>query len=258
MKRYRITMMRIFGYQIQLLIFILFLLNSNLGFSQDLFQIKKERSQMAFNRAVTAYKAEIGKNSMIYTGSSYHDPYDGIKGHQYFFEDYWESGQVVYDGNTYDSIFLMYDIVGDLLLIENFNSNGYLSPVKLYSPKVESFDIHGYHFIRLERDTISDIKEGFYNLMFDRPGLQVVVKRRKEIINSNDIGTIREQFTERNRYYIVKNGVFYQVRKRKSILKVLNDHKKELKVFMKDNNFFFRNQPDIQLVEVVKYYDSLI
>ena len=63
--------------------------------------------------------------------------------------------------------------------------------------------------------------------------------------------------TRRDRYYIRKDGNMYRVRKKRSILKVLADRKKEVKSFIRTNYFDFRTNPDYQLTEVVRYYDSL-
>ena len=212
----------------------------------------------SFARAVSIYDASIGKNSMLFTGSSYYSPYDGLKGHQYFIDDYWERGSITYQGQVFDSIFLKYDIFSDLLLIEHFNINGYPSPIIVYRPKVNSFTLMEHYFIWIEKDTISNLRAGFYNQMYKSKDLEVMVKRRKEIVNSNEINTIREEFVIKDRYYIKKTGMVYRVNKKRSILKVLADRKKEVKSFIKKNNYQFRYNPDNQLVEVVKYYDSLL
>lgn len=225
--------------------------------AQQIGDRQDEIIEKALAKAVSIYNTEIGRNSMVYTGSGYYDAHNGIKGHQYFIDDYWEQGSLIYDGHAFDSVFVKYDVYRDLLLIENFNSDGFLSPIQLYSPKVSAFDLMGYHFIRLEKDTISNIRAGYYNQMYKSKDIEVLVKRRKEIVNSNEINTIREEFAEKDRYYIKKNGKFYRVRKMGSILKVLEDQKKEIKSFIKKNNFRFKISPDKQLIEVVKYYDSL-
>ena len=238
-------------------IIIFWLILSSTVSAQQLEDRQDEIIEKAFVKAVSIYNTEIGRNSMVYTGSGYYGPYNGIRGHQYFIDDYWEQGSLIYDGHAFDSIFLKYDVYRDLLIIENFNSNGFLSPIQLYSPKVSSFDLMGYYFIRLEKDTISNIRAGFYNQMYKSKDMEVLVKRRKEIINSNEINSIREEFTIKDRYYIKKNGMFYRVKKKRSVLKVLEDQKKEIKRFIRKNNFRFKFRPDNQLVEVVKYYDSL-
>ncbi len=235
-----------------------FVLAPSAVFAQQTKDLRDERIQNAFVKTIAIYDSEIGSNSMVNTGSSYFDSFTGVKGHQYYLNDYWEEGSVVYEGHFYDSIYLKYDINQDQLLIEHFNSDGYQAPIKLYKPKVSTFDILGYTFIRLEKDTISNIKTGYYNLMYKSRDLQVLVKRRKEIIRSNGIGTISEEFSEKNKYYIKKDAHYFQVKKKNSVIRVLSDRKKEVKIFMKRNNFRLKINPDTQLVEIVDYYDSLL
>lgn len=216
-----------------------------------------EQTQKAFAKAVKSYDNYIGKNSFTYTGVSFYNSYGGIKEHPFFLEDYWEPGNVVYNGNAYDSIDMMYDIYADNLIIQNFGLNGLPSPIEPYGPYVQSFQLHGYHFIRLERDTIANIKEGFYNMMYDGDNAQLIIKRRKELVNSNEINNIGEMFSEKDRFYIKKDGLFYQVKKKKSIIKVLEDRSKELKSFIRTNGIKFNENPDFKIAEVVKYYDTL-
>jgi hypothetical protein len=217
-----------------------------------------EQVQKAFAHAVKSYDDYLGENSFVYSGISYHNVYAGILGHQFFLEDYWEPGNVTYDHSTYDSIDLMYDVFSDLLLIENFSLSGLPSPIIIYGPKVQNFQLHGYDFIRLEKDTVSNIKEGFYNLMYNSDKIQFFVKRKKELVNANEINTVREKFVVKDRYYIKKDGLFYQVRKKKSVLKVLIDRNKEVKSYIRSKGFDFRETADEQIAQIVGYYDSLL
>ena len=211
----------------------------------------------ALELAQTLYQNVQSRNSLVYTGRGYYDAYSDVKGHQFFYDDYWELGNVTFDENTYKDIFLRYDINKDLLMIENFNSNGFMSPIKLYSPKVKTFELHGFKFIRLERDTVAGIREGFYNLLYDSDSIQVLIKRRKEIVKSNEINSVQEEFIVRDRIYIRLGGNFHRVRKRNSILKIMIDRKKDVKRYIKQNQYDFKNDPEMQIVDIVKYYDSL-
>lgn len=219
---------------------------------------KDDQVQKALAIAIDEYDRQLGRNTMTYTGRSYYDPNRSVNGHQFFVEDYWERGNVTYDGNKYDSIFLKYDIYKDLLLIENFNSDGFLSPIILFSPKVTSFELFGYSFKRIEKDTISNLKEGYYNIMYEENDMGVLIKRRKEITDVNATNTIVEEYSQKDKYYIKKDMTYHQVKKKNSILKVLVDHKKEMKSFIKLKNYRFINHPDLQIVEIVKYYNSLL
>lgn len=214
--------------------------------------------QQSFARAVSIYDAHIGKNSMLRTGRYYFTDYGGKKGHQFYVDDYWERGSVTYEGEVFDNIFLKYDIYGDIILVEHFNIDGYPSPIQLYRPKVSSFTLMGHHFIWLEKDTISGLRTGFYDQMYKNDGLEVLVKRKKEMVNATEINSVNEEFAVKDRFYIKKNEMIYRVKSNGSIAKVLKDRKKEVKSFIKKNHFIFKINTDNQLVEVVKYYDSLL
>lgn len=234
-----------------------FVLEPSALFAQQTKDPIDERIQNAFVNTIAIYDSEIGSNSMVNTGNSYFDSFTGIKGHQYFLNDYWEEGSVVYEGHFFDSIYLKYDINQDQLLIEHFNSDGYLSPIQLYRSKVSSFELMGYSFIWLKKDTISNLRTGYYNHVYKSRDLEILIKRKKLIVSTNEIGAIGEKFIESDKYYIKKDNLYYQVKKKNSIIKVFSDRKKEIKNFIKRNNFRFKINPDNQLVEVVAYYDSL-
>ncbi|NJN28481.1 MAG: hypothetical protein HC819_22165 [Cyclobacteriaceae bacterium] len=213
--------------------------------------------QSAFDAAVRLYDKYLDKNAMIYNGISYSKNYSGMKGHQFFLEDYWEPGTVSYNGTAYDSIDLLYDVYNDLLLVENYSLSGTPSPIQLYAPKVNCFEFHGYHFIRMSDDTVSGIKAGYYNLMYDGHHAKALVKRRKEMIKSNDVNSVNEVFMDRDRYYILLDGQMHQVKRRKSILKVLSGKEKEVKAYIRKNGISFKINADEQIALVVEYYDSI-
>lgn len=218
------------------------------------------RSQMADSalvKAINIYDREIGRNSFLYTGRVYNDKYGSIQGHQYFAEDYWEQCEIVYDGHYFDSVYLMYDIYNDLLLLEHFNSKGMLSPITLHNPKISSFLIQGFSFVMLEKDTISGKPKGFYNELFQGDRIALYALRKKEITKSNDINSVQEVFIEKDKFYFQLDDVFYSIRKKRSILKILADKKKEIKGFMRSNLLYFRQEPERVLVKVAQFYESL-
>ena len=211
----------------------------------------------ALAKAISLYDREVSRNTMLYSGISYYDSHSNILGHQFFGEDYWEQGTVDYDGQHYDSIFLKYDIYRDQLLIENFNSDGFLSPIIIYQKRVDSFMLMNHHFIKIEGDTAAILRTGYYDLMYHGDDLQFLVRRRKDIVDSNEISTIREEFLQKDRYYIKKGTDYYRFRKKGALLKLLKDRKKELKTFIRGRAMQFALQPDVQFAELIQYYDSL-
>jgi hypothetical protein len=213
--------------------------------------------QSAFAKAVKAYDNIIGRNASVYSGIEYYSPQIGVGENPFFVDDYWELGSVVYDQSPFDSIELKYDIYYDQLIVENFGLDGHPAPILLYKPKVQSFQLHGYDFIRIDSDSLSNLKSGYYNLMYNGAAAKLLIKRRKEKVQFSDINSIREEFQENDKYFIEKGGNYYPVKKKKSVLRALDDKNKELKSFIKSNGLNFKSNPDEQLALVVEYYDSL-
>jgi hypothetical protein len=218
---------------------------------------REQKADSSLTTAIKTYDLSIGRNSFLFTGRVYFDKYNSVKEHQFFVDDYWELGEVDYAGQHFDSIYLMYEIYSDLLLVEHFNSQGSLSPIELHSESISSFSLFGHKFVRLEPDTLENVKEGFYDVLFDGEQTRLYAFRRKEIVKANEGNSVVETFVQKDKYYLHKDGHYYRVRKKRSLLKVLEDHKKELKRFIKSNALFFSQNSENALVEVVQYYDSL-
>lgn len=216
-----------------------------------------QKTDSALVKAIKLYDNTLGRNSFLYTGRVYYDDYGGIRGHQYFMEGYWSEGEIVYRGQYFDSIYLMYDIYNNQLLLEHFNSSGMLSPVMLHNPSVSSFSIQGHKFVRIEKDTTIDILESFYDQLYKNEKVGIYVLRRKQVSKSNSTSDFYEEFIDANRYYLEKDNVYYRIRKRKDILQVLEDRKKELKKYIKANLLLFRKEPEKTLVSIAKYYQNL-
>ena len=243
-------------------VWLLTLALSGLNLGVTLFAQSVKNNQVnhvtgALAKAITLYDREMDINTMLYTGVSYYDPHTTIRGHQFFGDDYWEQGSIDYNGQHYDSIYLKYDVFKDQLLVENFNSSGFLSPIVLDRNKVYSFILKGHHFIKIEADTTSILRTGYYDLLYQGDELQFVVRRRKEIVDSNEISSVRQEFAVKDRFYIKKGEAYHRFRNKSSLLKVLKDHKKELKAFIKSNSMLSTMQPDVQFTEIIRYYDSI-
>ena len=193
----------------------------------------------------------------LYTGKVYLDIYGGVQGHQFFNEEYWELSEIVYDGHHFDSVYLMYDIYNNEVLLEHFSTEGTLAPIKLYNPKISSFKIQGHSFVMLQSDSLNRMPEGFYDQLFLGDNVGVYALRRKEIYKSTGSNTITENFIEKHKYYIRKGGIYYPIRSKGNITKALVDRKKEIKKYLNANRLYFKQNPENTLMMAATYYESL-
>jgi hypothetical protein len=218
---------------------------------------KALRMNAALEKAIWNYDQKIGRNSFLFTGRVYAADYGSVRNHQFFEEDYWEEGTIVYEEQQFDSIYMMFDIYNNEILLEHFNSDGYLAPIMLDKSKVSSFEIMGHLFVKLEKDTVSGLNAGFYDKLHTGNQLEVYVLRKKEISKSNTMNNLYEEFIENNKYYLKKDGIFHRIRRRKDIWNSLREQKKPLRRYLRKNALLFNQEPEITLVTAVTYYENL-
>lgn len=211
----------------------------------------------AFVRAVNQYDKAIGRNAMLFTGQEYYSRQIGVKGDQFYTEDYWEVGTVEFRGQVYDSIYLKYDTYSDQLLVEHFSSSGTMASLQLYKPDVNGFYLFGHKFIQIKKDSLSNIKGGFYDELVIGSRAQLLAKRNKEIVADHSVNSYLKEYRVKDTYIIKKGEDYYAVRNKQAALKVFADNRKELKKFIKANNLFLLKEKERSFIEMVRFYNSI-
>ncbi len=239
----------------------LFLLGSSF-FSSDLIAQENFLSQnritdSAFVRVVKQYDQAIGRNSMLFTGKEYYSRHTGVRGDQFYNEDYWEEGTVEFGGQVYDNIYLKYNTFSDQLFVEHFSLSGTITSLQLYKPDVNGFRLFGHRFIQIKKDSISNIKGGFYDELVNGSHAQLLAKRNKEIVAANSVNSYLKEYRVKDTYIIKRNGSYYTVRNKRAALKVLSDKKKELRKYIKANHLFLLKEKEQSFIEMVRQYNSI-
>ena len=215
-------------------------------------------SSEAFVKAVDLYKNAIGRNSKIFTGILYNDSHLGINGDPFFMKDAWEISTIVYEGQPYDSIYIKYDIYKDIVIVKYVDKRTYVTPLELDKTRIDEFSVMGHHFIRIEFDSLSTMKTGFFDLLYDGETATVLAKRQKEIRNTYELNKLTWGYDLKEKRYINLGTNFYEIKGKKSILDILSDRKNEVKAFLKKNRARLKNDHEKQLIEAVQYYDSIV
>lgn len=201
-----------------------------------------------------AHTTKTQKQSPLYNGGQYavYNPVE--EEHPYFLSDDWIDGSIVYSGEQFDGIPLMYDLSSDKLIAEHFTG----AAIELITAKVSAFSIGDHNFRKYQKndDVKQSIPEGFYEVLYD--GKVKILKRRvktyTEIINMNEI---MREFEEKTHYYVVKNNAFYSIGSRGALMNILSEKKRELRKFSRDNRLGVRKD-DTVFIKLAAYYDTLI
>lgn len=211
--------------------------------------------EAAANRAKEIYTSFIGSQSHLYNGVQYKEwnlsPAD--MGNPFFETDDWVEGTVNYDGETHEHAYIIYDIARDKVVIEH-GTRGI--KLQLIDQKIEGFDLPGHRFKRLTGDSLkgSPIKTGFYELVSDGRA-QFFVRWHREYRDVIDDLQIHYIFHDRNSYFIFKNGIYYPVLTRRSVLKVLSENK-GLRKFIRKNGLNFGSNRVGSIGKVVSFYNQ--
>ena len=203
---------------------------------------------------ISIYKQATLISQNLYNGRLYYvyDPRNDE--HQFFGDRKWQKGVVFYDGQRFDSIPMVYDIVRDELMIRHFNGDHLL----LQSEKVDYFLKDGHIFERLEAGTEinAQMRTGFYDILY--PGTsKALVRRNKQRQEKIVEKRVIALFPEKDFYYIKKGDRYYSVRSKRSVLNLFPDKKKELKKALRDEKIKFKKMRDVAITKVVVTYDSL-
>jgi hypothetical protein len=195
------------------------------------------------------YSARVLGESLLYNGSDYGEYIPLKDEHPFYLSDDWIYGSVTYDGQYYDNIMLQYDIASDQLVIE---SHMYGTQIQLIKSRVHSFTLEDRKFVNIDSSSM----KGFYEVLYDGE-TKVLAKRIKRLQERVSSSEITREFEEKNKYYMLVNGEYVVVRNKKSVLKVLRGHKKELQQKYQAKNSDAKKQPERQIVILAELNDSI-
>ncbi|PSR56126.1 hypothetical protein AHMF7605_22775 [Adhaeribacter arboris] len=209
------------------------------------------------NNLISQYDQAIGDQKILFNGKEYltYDKYY-LKGHQFFRSGEEQEGDVYYDGYLFTNVPLLYDVLLDQIVISE--PNGSLL-FKLENKKVNYFKVHDHTFIRLAADTLSEspVKTGFYDLLVDGK-TKLLAKRVKRVYEDATIRGMEGEFITEDRFFIRKNDQYYPVSKKKAVLKILTDNKKELQKYSRNQHLKFKKETrEYALVKLIQYYNNL-
>jgi len=225
------------------------------SYSQIIHQVNSEQEAQA--AAQSFYSNSLAEQSGIYRGVGYTGfPLRLKNGHQFFETTDPVNGSVYYDGMLYKDIPMWYDLVKNQLIVKYVDQ---FSMITLHNELIDEFSIFNHHFIHLGRDATGKgtLTDGFYDLVYDGKS-QVLVKRSKGTLKEvNSSGVFITILKQKNEIYLKKDGVYFPVATKASVLKVLGSQHKKIQDFLKKNKIKFRKDPEGSITKMVSYFDQI-
>lgn len=200
------------------------------------------------------YDGAIGeKNIPVLEGTHYLLPDLVLKYSPYFISNKWEVGQLTFDGENYENMYLLYNINEDVLIIRNMVlQNSMIEATLLNQAKVDEFEIHGHEFVHLWDSLVPS--PGYYELFFDGEIIDFYIKRIKnEYVNNSQV-----EFKDEDRYYFFDGDSFVKYKGKKSLYKHYPEIKTELKNYVRTLSVNLKSGEEKGMREWLTYADKLL
>ena len=204
---------------------------------------------------LSLYKAATIDAQNLYNGRLYYIYDSREEEFQFFDSRKLVKGIVYYDGQRYENIPMMYDIVRDELIVTH--ANGYEN-ILLQSPKIKYFSLHDHNFKRFEsgQEINADMKTGFYDQLYTGK-TKVLVRRTKQRQEKIVEKKVIAQFPEKNFFYIYQGGKYHYVHSKKSFFALFPEQKRELRKELREHKIKFRKNREAAIAIMVARYDEL-
>jgi hypothetical protein len=176
--------------------------------------------------------------------------------HPYFIDNTWKSGSLLYKGMRYETGMLKYDTFKDCLVyLHTLGNTSY--PVQLNRNFIREFEIDNHQFTYLNdfgKSSDEKLKEGYYEKIYD--GNTKLYVRRQKLENLHESISDLE-YKEWAYLFIKKEGVYHRITGKSSLLRVLNDRRKEIRSFIRNNNLVSCTKNYDSVSRILQHYDNL-
>ena len=203
---------------------------------------------------ISVYKDKMGVNLGLYNGSEYQYSGHNVKGFPYFKSADTLQGSVFYDGNLYDNVPMYYDLVNDELVILNYSKD---FPIKLVTDKITYFIIDKCKFLKAGKSDLTlPGSSGFYEELYNNK-TGIFAKKEKILRLSAKAEDNTASYVEYRRYFIYADNKMHEVSNEKSVLKVFQKRKSDLKKFIHVNNLDFKKNFEEAIVKTAQQFDQI-
>ena len=191
-------------------------------------------------------------NQVLYNGKIWLGMYFNVYGTEFLIEDKWYKADVSVNGIYFEDVEVKYDIYNDDLLANYYSKR----IIILNKENIEEFTLYTGDRELLFRNVKDRYGlEGYYQVIYE--GKSRLLKKWKKKRAQFVIEARYDEFQSDDVLILVKDEVAYEVKNRRKLLKVMDDNKREIRSFMRQENIHPDfNKPE-SIVPVLKYYDSL-
>lgn len=230
----------------------IFLIFSCSVMAQESHTVTKNAS--SYRDVVRWYRQFTAGESQFYYGKDY-VPLAFAANKSFLFSEEYDTGTVWLQGQENVQLPLRYDLYTQELMTRAMDG---IHHVVIEKEMLDSFLVYGHHFVFLENDPLKNLlHSGFYDRLYTGE-LSLYCLRNKQVTGDFKGQEMVYHFTDRNKYYVRKGGVFYRVGNKRDVLRLFSDQKKKIRKMIRKRHLKLRNHTlEDGLIKITAYYDQL-
>jgi len=234
-------------------LFILFLLTTFFFISNIQSQTKQALSEL---KEFAGEK--YGTSDFLVNGWKFYPEHFNAKGSPNFQNLSWTSGTLTTTGGEiFNNLDLSLNLQMDEIVLKQTLSDGLPAFVMLNKDFISSFTIQSHTFIKADKLSTNLQLSGFVEVVYSgRIGFYL--KHQKDFIGNYNANTPEGSFSKQiTTKYIMIDEQLMKVQKKKALLALFPEHKKQIKKFMSVNKIGYKKASIPQLKKLLQYCDEL-
>lgn len=221
-------------------------------------QAQSRQEIIDYRKLYESVMDEFGFDQVLVNGVVFEDKYRKKIGHQFFPEDQFYTGTIVYRGKEYEMIEMKYDICNQQLIL-NIKHNYLMVRIVPSNDFISTFSLDDKTFSKYNFQGGSK----FYQVVFDTEKLKCLYYWSKQVnvtANSGNLDYYRHKFTDsEKKSYLGLNQSFEKFTNNRSFVNLFSPGIKVMvRQYIKTNHIKVAKSSDQKITELLTYCNSLL
>jgi len=191
---------------------------------------------------------------LLLNGRIWMDQYSKVEGDQFFLSDAFLKGSVTFNGRKFNNLDLKYDLINDELILKPESHPIIIMNKEMVDSFTLVFENREYNIINAGNNT-SGVLTGYINVLYEGTS-RLYAKYTKKIYPLAVDGRY-DLFVQEKRIYLQRDAEIFPVRGKRKFLNLLNDKKKEIRQYIKENSIKLTGKDAATYAPVLEFYDSI-
>lgn len=209
---------------------------------------------VALRNTIAFQMESLGGDLRIFNGAVFSNVYRAGSGHPFFLSDTLCKGEVLYDGGFFTNVPLMYDLLQDELVTQNYMEGVNINLVK---NKVAYFVIQGCLFVYLPKDSAQLVSPdaGFYQVLVQGK-VTALAKRMKLLDQKSTLDGMQSTFIPFNEYYLINGGKYFRINSDNDLAKALGLKRSVIAEWLGNYAIRYRKEPEKAIIKTLEIFNS--